>query len=544
MKYVIYCAFTICLCSVASKISAQQCAILSMQHFGGNGTEQITGPCSITYPNGDFSLTVGTNSTMGSINTSCVHTTADGTGGGVLVTYDENYNALIGQFCIPRVDTFFGKLTYYFFPQDNGDTIFVGNRVKGGNDYDIGIERRDANGNIIWVRFYGGTGSDGLGCIQQTDDGGFIIATSTNSDDGDVGSHYGSPFNADIWAFKIDSNGDKVWSKVIGGSGADLIRDLKVAPDGGCYIFGVTNSTDYDAVGMQGVSDLYIVKLDSLGNKQWHKCLGGSDDDGSGYDLGIKAISDKQGGFYILNRTASHDGDVRHRMPDGTDFWLLHIDSMANILWENTYGGNGYQFPSAFCQTSNGRLWLGGNFSGGTSAGGMIDVVYGRDDAWVVQVDTLGNFINERVLGTDRDENLDVLYPLANNTVLAAGRYNKANGGGATSPRFPTSNEGWNDVFLAHLGPETVGISEMKKDFSAWQLYPNPAGGDMTIRVDAADYGKIQVRVKDVFGRQVHVGWINDQQRISTQGWSEGIYYVTLTDVANKKDTKEVIIKH
>lgn len=543
MKRSIYWVLVTCFFSTVTNSSAQQCAIISMNHLGGNGTEQITGPCSITYPNGDFSLTVGTNSTTGSINTSCVHTTADGTGGGVLVTYDENYNALIGQFCIPHVDTFFGKLTYYFFPQSNGDTIFVGNMVKGGTDYDIGIERRDANGNIIWVRSYGGTGADGLGYVQQTGDGGFIIATSTNSDDGDVGFHYGSPFTGDIWAIKVDSNGNKVWSKVIGGSGTDLILDLKVAPDGGCYIFGVTNSTDYDAIGMQGVSDLYIVKLDSLGNKQWHKCLGGSDDDGSGYDFGIHSISDKQGGFYILNRTASHDGDVRHRMPDGTDFWLLHIDSMANILWENTYGGNGYQYPSAFCQTSDGKLWLGGYFASGTSPGGMIDVVYGSTDAWVVQVDTLGNFINERVLGTDRDEYLDVLYPLANNTVLAAGRYNKANGGGATSPGFPTSSEGWTDVFLAHLGPETVGISEMKKDFSAWQLYPNPAGDQITATIEERNSGKCKIQASDAQGRVVFKAKFTDMLKISTETWPAGVYIIEITN-KDRKGVKKVTIKH
>lgn len=540
MKYVIYCAFTICLCSFASGIYAQQCAILSMDRIGGNKSEGISSPGIINYPNGEFSIMIGTNSTTGTINTACVQTTANGTGGGILQTYNNSYTQLIGAFCIPRSESFRGNSTFFFYPQDNGDTILIGVRETDSTSYDIGIERRLASGTVLWTKFYGGSASDGLAGIAQAADGGFFIASGTNSVDGDVGLHYGSTFYADTWVLRLDNNGDKLWSKVIGGSGTDLARDIKAAADGGCYIFGVTASDDIDATGNHGSSDLHIVKLDSLGHKQWHKCLGGSADDGCGYDLGIKVLPDNLGGFYVLNRTSSVDGDIHHRLPDETDFWLLHIDSMANILWETTFGGPGGQYPAAFCQATDGSFWMGGQLTD-DGPGGMVDITYGRDDAWVVHADSLGNFINQVVMGTPSDEYLNVLHPLPDGTVVGAGRYNGRTLTG--SPGFPTENEGQNDIFLAHLGPQTVSIQEPITQPVSWKLFPNPARQQVTLQIPDDNRSKYQITITDASGRKMYKNSFYSKITIPTKSWQPGLYLVRLQDSQGRTSTQKLYVQ-
>ncbi|RYZ45599.1 MAG: hypothetical protein EOP49_24885, partial [Sphingobacteriales bacterium] len=447
---------------------AQRCEIISMSHIGGNATDQVSSSGILLMADGHFAVPVNHVSTSGDLKFDCNLAP----GNFIFLNYDSNFS-LLSQTCAPK-GVGFQLASQHVFTQANGDVILVGMRNVTGSSHDIGIERRNASGNVLWTKFYGGSGSDGLGNVVEAEDGGFFISVGTNSDDGDVGMHYGSSFDADIWILRLDNNGDKLWAKLLGGTGADLPCDIRLGSNGSSYVFGVTTSNDHEATGNHGGSDLYVVKLDSLGEKVWHRCFGGSGDDGSGYDLGIKAIPDGSGGFYVLNRTSSQDGDVQARMPDDTDFWLLSIDSVGNIIWENTYGASSNQYPSAICQAVDGTLWVAGVLDGGTTPSGHVDVVYGNNDPWVVHVDTSGNFINQRVLGSERPEEVQAIMPLADETVVVFGVY-RSNTSNQRSPDFPRNASGDTDLFMARLGPQPVGIDDPEiKDF-AWEIFPNPA---------------------------------------------------------------------
>ncbi len=127
--------------------------------------------------------------------------------------------------------------------------------------------REDNNKNLIWgPKAYGGSAGEILRDIINTDDGGFLLLSSSNSSDGDVGFHYGGAFNNDIWVFKVNGNGDIVWSKVFGGT--DEEHPIRIIPcNEGHYITAYTYSTDYDCIGNHGESDLLVIKIDTAGNK-------------------------------------------------------------------------------------------------------------------------------------------------------------------------------------------------------------------------------------------------------------------------------------
>lgn len=503
-----------------------------MESIGGNKSEGVSDKV-ISHNDGTFSLHITSASTSGSINTACSGTFP---GGGPGSFFYRRYNAtgttVLNEYCASLGSSFYPEFS---FPQPNGDTIFIGHKNSQGDD--IAIERRSGTGIILWTKFYGGSGGEGLADVTALADGSFLVLTASNSNDGDVGQHYGSDFSADIWVFKIDNNGNFIWGKVLGGSGGDTGQLLFTAEDGNFYILGGTGSTNFDATGNHGGSDLLVIKLDSSGNKLWHRCLGGTGSDSHF----IKALRDNSGGFYILSWTNSQDGDVQQRLPDSLfDFWLVHIDSTAGILWENTYGGPSTQMPFALCRATDGSLWMGGYTS--AVIGGMVDAAYGMSDAWVVHADSQGNFINQRSFGNNKEDQIDMLHPLPDGTVLAGGRYRQETTPGPSSAGFPQTSEGELDIFLTRLGPQTVGVKDKILEPSVWELFPNPSNNTLHIRVRNGGKEEYNLVIVDASGNIRLKNTFRDKLELDISQWQPGIYGIILNDQSGNTGAKKFVV--
>ncbi|MEQ8154951.1 MAG: hypothetical protein ABRQ25_08735 [Clostridiaceae bacterium] len=157
---------------------------------------------------------------------------------------------------------------------DSNDGDVTGNH--GG--YDYWIVKLTKSGAISWSKCLGGSGSDDVYGIQQTSDGGYIAAGASGSKDGDVAGNHGG---YDAWIVKLTSNGEISWSKCLGGSNADCAYSIQQTNDGGYIVAGVSNSNDGDVSGNHGYNDYWVVKLNSNGEISWSKCLGGSGFDGT-----------------------------------------------------------------------------------------------------------------------------------------------------------------------------------------------------------------------------------------------------------------------
>ena len=113
-------------------------------------------------------------------------------------------------------------------------------------------------GDIEWQKCLGGTDWDDVNPIQQTSDGGFIVAGFTESNDGDVSGNHG---NDDAWVVKLNSLGDIEWQKCLGGTIDDRACSIQQTSDGGFIVTGFTYSNDGDVSGNHGYSDYWVVKL-------------------------------------------------------------------------------------------------------------------------------------------------------------------------------------------------------------------------------------------------------------------------------------------
>lgn len=247
---------------------------------------------------------------------------------------------------------------------DDGGYIIGGSTSSyGAGLMDVYLVKTDSIGDTLWTRYYGG-GETELGCYaEETDDGGYIFVGYTAS--------FGSG-SSDIYLLKTDSQGDTIWTRTYGGIGVDIAWRCQQTDDGGYIIAGETDS--YGA----GDRDVYLLKVDAVGDTVWTRAYGGTDSDGACY---VEQTSD--GDYIITGYTASLGAG-------GDDFFLLKVNSAGNIQWYRTYGGSGDDVAWPVRQTSDGGYIV----SGQTTSFGAGDW-----DVYMVRTDAAGHLIWSQTYG-------------------------------------------------------------------------------------------------------------------------------------------------
>ncbi len=193
----------------------------------------------------------------------------------------------------------------------------------------------DAMGNVEWRKYFGGTNNDRAHAVVQADDGGFVMAGFSESDDFDISNTKGS---YDFWVLKISASGNLVWERSYGGSGIEISHDIAKAGDNTYVVTGNTFSTDTDVSKNHGESDIWLIKIDDNGNLIWERTFGGTEFDAG---QGVRLSSD--GGFLISGNSKSTDGDASVNAGEN-DLWLVKTDAAGTILWEQTFGGSGLDY--------------------------------------------------------------------------------------------------------------------------------------------------------------------------------------------------------
>lgn len=223
-------------------------------------------------------------------------------------------------------------------------------------NYDYWLVQLDDNGNIIWQKCYGGSSNDRAYEFQQTNDGGFIIGGSSSSNDGDVSGNHGG---VDYWVTKLDINGNLQWQKSYGGSSEDELRALELTDDGGYIIGGFVLSDDGDVIYSHPSYEYWVAKLDAYGNIQWKKSLGGSGMEflssikqtaDGGYVIAGRTNTSNDG-----------DVSGWHGCCGNSDAWIVKLSSLGDLLWQKCVGGTEYDYSNCIQITSDGGYILAGD---------------------------------------------------------------------------------------------------------------------------------------------------------------------------------------
>lgn len=212
----------------------------------------------------------------------------------------------------------------------------------GGQD--MWVFKLDAMGEVEWEKSYGGAGEEQAWSVDETGDGGYVIAGGTTS--------YGAG-GSDLLVIRLDASGDIVWQKALGGADDDApggeysehVARAFVDADGNIVASTVTLSFG------AGDSDIWVVKLNPDGEVLWEFAYGDEDEDGM-----WMAQEHVGGGYFIPGYfTPLDDYD--------TDLWGLSLNTDGSIAWQKTYGITGvYDEALSVGMTADGGALIGGSY--------------------------------------------------------------------------------------------------------------------------------------------------------------------------------------
>ena len=292
------------------------------------------------------------------------------------------------------------------------------NIMSEGNG-DIFVSKLSSTGNFLWATSFGtpnfdfGTGIalDALGNVYTT---GLFQGTA----DFDPG---GGVFNltiagsGDVFISKLDSSGNFVWAKSIGGVDLELATGIALDASGNVHTTGTFQGTvDFDPgkgianLNTAGLPDIYldifVSKLDSSGNFIWARAMGGTSANGS-----LAVAVDSSGNVYTMGHfagTADFDPGKGLAILVSTgadDIYLSKLDSSGNFVWVRALGGTSDKFPSGILADSSGSLYTVGSFQGTVDfdpgPGSAVFTSAGSEDLFVHKLTASGDFAWVKIVG-------------------------------------------------------------------------------------------------------------------------------------------------
>jgi len=381
----------------------------------------------------------------------------------------------------------------------------------GAGDFDVYLIKADASGTEQWSKTFGGSDWDMGHSVQQTSDGGYIIAGETQS--------FGAGSN-DVYLIKTDDIGNELWSQTYGDIYGDIGRSVQQTSDGGYIIAGRTFSYDL------GLTDIYLIKTDASGTEQWSKIFGGS-----GFEFAWDVKQTSNGG-YIIAAITKPDG------PGYSDIYLIKTDASGTEEWSQTFGDIYYEIGYTVLQTSDGgyiiaglksdyytgifdayliktddsgteqwsQTYGGSSWDGSygvhqTNDGGYITVGYTRSfgpgdrDVYLIKTDASGTEQWSQTFGGSFDDECSTVQQTSDGGYIISG-YTKSFGAGDT------------DVWLIKIDADPTSIDlenqiKIPKDFILKQNYPNPFNPSTTISFSLSESRFTILNVYDVLGNEV-----------------------------------------
>ena len=244
--------------------------------------------------------------------------------------------------------------------------------------------KTDVQGNKAWEKIFGGKGNDVAFSVQQISNGGYILTGWTDS--------FGAGKN-DVYLIQVDVNGNKVWEKTFGGEENDAASSVRQTSDGGYILAGTTSSFESDtSYGEEGRQDIYVIKTNANGEKIWERNFGAGRQD---LDVGSSAIQVSDGGYVVVGGTFSRERSESRELVCQYCAYLLKIDASGNKVWDKILGKN-FHSSNAFSiqQTSDGKYIIAGG------AGPPFNEEGGNgDDFYLLRTDAEGNTLWEKLFG-------------------------------------------------------------------------------------------------------------------------------------------------
>jgi hypothetical protein len=314
--------------------------------------------------------------------------------------------------------------------------------------YDIWIVNIDSIGSIIWEKCYGGSDGETIEKIIKKSDDEIFLFGYTFSTDGDVQSY--NHGESDLWVVKINGIGDTLFEKCYGSPGPDDPRDMILTPDGGFVLLCRIAASGGDVTQYYGSWDNWMCKCDSLGNIEWEKTIGNE-----WLDSGMQMLINSEGHIMMIGAAAHYGGIVDCDAEDYMgDVWLVELDMEGNVLWQRCYGGSSYELGYVIRELEDGYIFAvscysaDGDVTGHHGPGG--DPPVGKSDIWVVRINDQGDITWQKSLGGYDYETPYFIDQVSDGGFIVIGTTNSNDGDVSGNHALPES--GYHDIWMVKLG--------------------------------------------------------------------------------------------
>ncbi|MBV6454955.1 MAG: hypothetical protein FNNCIFGK_02234 [Bacteroidia bacterium] len=420
---------------------------------------------------------------------------------------------------------------------------------------DIFICKLDASGNYLWAKSVGGTDYD-FGISIKTDDSGNVYTTGNFLDTVDFdpcAATYSitSMGTYDIFILKLDSSGNYIWVKTFGGQEPQSVSSIDVDASGNVYTTGYFyTSADFDPgpnvfyLISEGENDVFVSKLDSMGNFIWAKQFGNYDE-----DEGLSIATDNSGNVYTTGTfkvTVDFDpgqGGYNLISAGSEDIFISKLDSTGSFIWAKSFGNISVEKGLDITLDNSGNVYAVGQFTGTVDfdpGPGVFNLNSNGDyDLFICKLTSSGNLVWAKsmgALGVDLGGSIAVDDL---NNVYTTGYFQSTVDFDPGPGVHNLTASGMGDVFILKLSNSTTGISENNLRHSI-TLFPNPTEGKITISTNSTS-GIDAVIIRDILGKEVFVKNFSSAMQIEfTLEGASGLYFVELICGDNKSYSKVI----
>jgi len=444
--------YSVCLLLLLAAIASHaQAPRKFYMRFGGNGYDAGY-DVKQTLDNGY--IITGSTSSFGQGNTDLYLLRLDSMGNRKFEKSFGSYNNEIGKSVLQLSDSSYVAVGY------TNSTGFGG--------YDIFLLKTDKNGNLLWQKTIGGSDWDFAYSLQSTFDGGFVIAGTTYS--------YGHG-NADGYVVKTDGNGNVVWTKTYGGLYDDEFKSVVQTSDGGFALTGSTKSyNDVDS------GDVWVFKLDIMGDSVWCKFFGGSRE-----DFANQIMEHPSGELYIVGGTKSFGANLNYY--NAYSFRLYSNGNFYNQTIDNTSADDAV-FNSIVVSKRTPNI---------VNTISYVKIAGYEKQIKVLEMDYGLNYSASAGFGSTLNDELYRLIATKDKGYAAVG-YTEGDGAVLRDGYFVKL-----DSLLSFGSFSTVSVEEIPaEENSLLSIFPNPAKHHVTIK-SAKPIQQKSIRVTDWLGRETEL---------------------------------------
>lgn len=460
----------------------------------------------------------------------------------------------------------------YSVMTDLSGNIYLAGTFEGTSDFDPGsgksdvisaggsdafIAKLDASGNLMWTKTFGGSGDDEAKDLMMDLSGSIYAAGNfRNTVDFDPGSgtdNRNATGMSDMFMLKLDASGNFMWAKTMGGMFDDNLRSIALDGTGNIYATGsFAGMMDFDPGSgtsnqtSNGLSDMFVTKLDASGNFMWAHNIGGLLDD-NGSDL----TTDASGNVYLtgsFNGLVDFDpgsGNTSLTSLGGSDAFILKLNTTGSFQWARNMGGLLFDNANAIALDISGNVIITGAFQGtsdfdpGSSILNLIST--GMSDAFVAKLDMSGNFMWARNMGSTAEDYGTALAVGLSGNIYTAGEFSGAGDFDPGSGLFNLSNPGGGkDVFTQRVTEEGTFVNEANA-VSVQMPYPNPGMGVYNFVLN----DKADVEIYNANGQLLyHKASDKGLSKIDLTNQPAGLYFVKLYGWGSGTTENHTLVKY